>query len=58
MSEEEKERKANTQNCFLDLHAHELCKKAKEALEKANNLLSESGKTQDRVKQGNGEKKP
>jgi hypothetical protein len=47
MSEEEKESKTNTPNCFLNSHARELCRKAKEALEKANKLLAESGKPQD-----------
>jgi len=51
MSEEEKERKADTATCLLNLHARELCKKAKETLEKANKLLAESGKPQDPAKQ-------
>lgn len=50
MNEEEKESSAETPNCFLNSHARELCKKAKETLEKANKLLSESGKSQDRAK--------
>jgi hypothetical protein len=57
MSEEENERKANTATCSLNSHARELCKKAKETLEKANKLLSRPGKFQDPAKQCDGEEK-
>jgi len=57
MSEEENERKAHTPTCSLNSHAHELCKKAKETLEKANKLLSKSGKFQNPAKQRDGEEK-
>lgn len=55
MNEEEKESKKDTPNCFLNSHARELCKKAKEALEKANKLLADSGKTKDPAKSHDGE---
>jgi len=58
MNEEAKERKADTSTSFRKSDAHELCKKAKEALEKANKLLAESGKPQDRAKQSRGENRP
>ncbi len=46
MSGNGKERETETSNPNLHSHAHELCRKAKETLDKANKLLAKSGKKQ------------
>lgn len=44
MSEESHEGKTEGRNSIMPSHAHELCRKAKETLDKANKLLTQSGK--------------
>lgn len=57
MSEEANGRKGRPCNPTLQPHAHELCRKAKETLEKANKLLAESGKHRASTKPCDGDKK-
>ncbi len=47
MSEEVTNRTTQTSKSFRNTQAHEQCQKAKDALEKANKLLAESGNQQD-----------
>lgn len=44
MGEEKNESNADTSTPCLNSQAHELCKKAKETLEKANKVLAKYGK--------------
>lgn len=46
MSQESNERRTEGPNPTLPSHAHELCRKAKETLDKANKLLAESRRQQ------------
>jgi hypothetical protein len=50
MKEEAKEKKPGASTHTQHSQAHELCRKAKETLDKANKLLSKSGKSQDFTK--------
>ena len=47
MSEEATKHTTQTPKSFRNTEAHEQCQKAKDALEKANTLLAESGNQQD-----------
>ena len=47
MSKEANERETETSTHTCHSYAHELCKKAKETLDKANKLLAKSGEQHD-----------
>jgi len=58
MSKESNERHTEGRNPIPPSHAHELCIKAKETLDKANKLLAESGRQQRLSQHSDEEKKP
>jgi hypothetical protein len=57
MSEETHERQTEVQNPIMPSQAHELCRKAKETLDKANKLLTHSGKQQNPSQRSDEEEK-
>ena len=58
MSGDAEARETETSNPNLHSHAHELCRKAKETLDKANKLLAESGKQQQPSQQNDEGERP